>query len=124
MRIAQEFYMHKLISKPYIFITFFAAFCMPSSPAWSGVFPSSTVGYLGGGDTRPCAFLTLNGVSQADPAIPGPWFALPKAHSQYKETFALLLSAKLTSRTVYVTTTGGINSSCGHAEVLAVSLEP
>jgi len=97
-----------------------------ASPAWceEGVFPGKTVAYLGGGDTRPCAFFTLDGVAEALPAVPGaPWFVLPKTHSQYKETFAVLLSAKLTGRQVYVITTGNVHP-CGHAEVLSVVLMP
>ena len=91
-----------------------------------GVFPASTVGYLGSGDTRPCAFLTLNGVAVAEPTVPlaGPWFVLPKTHAQYKEAFALLLTAKMANKTVFLVTTGGVHSGCGGAEVVAVTLEP
>lgn len=118
--------MYKRIRKISSAIALCVVVSSQSSPAWCApsVFSGNTVAYLGGGDTRPCAFFTLSGVSQADPAAPGGWFGLPKAHSQYKETFALLLSAKLAGKTVYVVTAGGISSSCGVAEVLSVSLEP
>lgn len=90
--------------------------------AAEGVFAGKTVAALNGGDSRPCAFFTLDGVPEAVSAVPGsPWFVLPIIHPKYKETFALLLSAKLSGRSVYVVTTGGVHS-CGHAEVSAVTL--
>jgi hypothetical protein len=39
----------------------------------------------------------------------------------FKETFALLLTAKTAGRAVNVVTTGGVNA-CGHAEVLRVAI--
>lgn len=92
----------------------------PKVNAAEGWFPDRTIELLGAGDTRPCAFFRLHGVSEAVSAIPGsPWFALPKSHGQFKESFAVLLSAKLTGKTVNVATTGGVHA-CGHAEVISV----
>ena len=93
-----------------------------STQAAEGWFPGRSVSYLSGGDSRPCAFFTLEGVAQADPAQPNVgWFVLPKTHPQFKETYALLLVAKVTGRTVNVTTSGLIDA-CGHAQVISVGL--
>lgn len=64
-----------------------------------------------------CAFITLDGVSEADPIVPGiPWFALNTTQNGYKESFALLMSAFLTGLTLQIATTG--KTSCnGYAEV-------
>lgn len=91
--------------------------------AAEGVFFGKTVSYLGAGDSRPCAFFTLDGVPEAVAAVPGaPWFVLAKDHPKYKESFALLLSAKLTGRQVNVTTSGNVYAACGHAEVISIGL--
>ena len=98
------------------------AFALSPSSAWSGWFAERSVSYLSGGDTRPCAFFTLSGVDEAVAAVPGSgWFVLPKTHPQYKETFAILLSAKLAGRVVNVTTTDNVHA-CGHAEVVSVGM--
>ena len=98
------------------------AFGMVASSALSADFFGRSVSYLSGGDSRPCAFFTLEGVTQADPALPGvSWFVLPKTHPQFKESYALLLSAKLTGKLVNIITTGAIDP-CGHAQVASVGL--
>jgi hypothetical protein len=113
------------IATKWIKVTF--AFCASSCvaiSAWSaeGVFTTKNISYLSGGDSRPCAFFMLDGVTEAVASVPAsPWFVLPKTHPQFKETFALLLSAKLSGTKVNVITTGGVNA-CGHAEVLSVGI--
>ena len=67
-----------------------------------------------------CFYFTLEGVSEADPAIPGnAWFAVPRSQNGAKDSYALLLAAKLSGQPVVVTTTGNV-STCGYAEVLQV----
>jgi hypothetical protein len=95
-----------------------------SSNAWGAgaSFTNASVGNLFAGDTRACVFFTLTGVNEADPALPGvAWFVVPKTHPFYRETYALLLSAKLSGRPVNVVTTGVIDP-CGHAQVLVVAM--
>jgi len=90
---------------------------------WSadGVF-EKRLGQLFGGDSRPCAFFTLEGVAEATTAVPGsPYFVLPNTHPQFKETFSILLSAKISGVPVYIVTTGSVHA-CGHAEVKSVGL--
>jgi hypothetical protein len=96
-----------------------------SASAWCGTpgnFTNASVEYVFAGDTRPCVFFRLVGVGEADPGVPGSaWFTLPKTHPLFRESFALLMSAKLTSQKVNITTTGAIDP-CGHAQVLVVAM--
>ena len=56
-----------------------------------------------------CLFFKLVGVSEADPILTGnPWFAVPRAHPGFQETFAILLAAQKAGTTVWVRTTGQI----------------
>jgi len=96
--------------------------CISPARSAEGVFEVKTLGAIFSGDWRPCVFFTLDGVPEAVAGVPGsPWFVLPKTHVMFKETFALLLTAKTTGRAVNVVTTGGVNA-CGHAEVLRVAI--
>ncbi len=102
----------------------FAFSAVSTAACAQGWFADKTIATLGGGDSRPCVFFTLQGVTEAVAAVPGsPWFVLPKIHSQFKETFALLLSAKLTGKQVHIATTGVVHA-CGHAEVVSVQFTP
>jgi hypothetical protein len=70
-----------------------------------------------------CVFFQLEGVSAADPAAPSPWFVIPRSRLNYREMYALLLSARLSGTPVNVGTTG--NTACGgRAEVNWVELGP
>ena len=71
-------------------------------------------------DARPCAFFLLDGVSQADPSVTGPWFALPKSNPNFDQLHAYILSARLTGSTITVNTDG--TSSCGWATVTGISI--
>ena len=54
-----------------------------------------------------CVFFTLNGVSEADPVVPGsPWFAMPRTQTGFNEVYAALLAAKISGTTVTISTTG------------------
>jgi hypothetical protein len=65
-------------------------------------------------------FFQLSGVSEADPAAPNVWFAVPKTHAGFKEIVAMLLAARMSGALVSVSTTGAV--ACGHAAVSAVVL--
>jgi len=70
-----------------------------------------------------CFYFTLEGVAEADPAIPGnAWFAIPRSQYGAKDSYALLHAAKLSGQPVVVATTGSV-SSCGYAEVLQVYIQ-
>lgn len=72
-------------------------------------------------DRRPCLFLILKNVSQADPAVPGvPWFAIPTGSANYQTFASLVLSAKGARQPVYARTDGTL--SCGYATVAEVGL--
>ncbi len=58
-----------------------------------------------------CSYFRLNGVSVADPAIGGEWFAIPGTHPRYNEVIATLITAQALRLDVHVVTTGG--ASCG-----------
>jgi len=80
---------------------------------------TGTVGNILPPDSRPCLFFTITGVSQADPVTPSSnWFAIRQSQNGYKETFTLLLAAKLTGQPVTVSTTGAVVTECGHAGIL------
>lgn len=63
-----------------------------------------------------CIYFTLIGVNEADPVMPGnPWFAMARTQYGAKDTYAMLLSAKLTGQLVSVVTTNTV--VCGYAGV-------
>jgi hypothetical protein len=72
------------------------------------------VGGLVPPDSRPYAFFSIIGVSEADPTVkPGwPWLAVRQSQNGFKELYALLLSAKLSGTPVNVITTGVAVSEC------------
>ncbi len=73
-------------------------------------------------DQRPCVFFWLTGVSQPNSAISSDhWFALAKSNANYQEMISELISAKLTSRQVYVDTDG--TASCGYATAVLIGLD-
>jgi hypothetical protein len=73
-------------------------------------------------DGADCIYFTLEGVAQADPVDPGvPWFAFPRTQHGAKDAYAMLLAAKLTSKTVFVSTHGTL--SCGYAAVSQVLMQ-
>jgi hypothetical protein len=85
--------------------------------------PNKSVGMLSSTyDGADCFYFTLQGVPEADPIKPGePTFAIPRTQYGAKEGYAMLLSAKLSGRTVRVLTRGTI--SCGYASVAEVMME-
>lgn len=66
-----------------------------------------------------CIFRYLAGSFSGGPCLcEQPWFALAPSHPRFKETYALLFSARLSGETIFVATTGAAVSGCGgHAEV-------
>jgi hypothetical protein len=89
--------------------------------AFAADFGQTKVGAIRGPDNRPCTFFTLEGVVQADGAVPNsPWFVLKNTHPGYKENLTLLMSAKITGAQIIVSTSGRIISECGHAEVVVI----
>jgi hypothetical protein len=83
-----------------------AAVAASSSVAFSASWVNKNVANLqsmfSGAD---CFYFTLEGVSEADPVVPGsPWFAVPRTQFGAKDGYAMLLSAKLSGQSVVVTT--------------------
>ena len=72
------------------------------------------VGGLVPPDSRPCVFVSIVGVSAADPVImsSSSWIAIPQSQNGFKETYALLLAAKLSGTPVTITTTGAAVPAC------------
>ena len=62
-----------------------------------------------------CIYFRLDGVAQADPAVPnGPYFAMPRTHIGFKEIYPLLLAAYLNGTPVSVRTSGAaVGGECG-----------
>jgi len=86
-------------------------------------FNNNTVQIIRGPDSRPCTFFLLNNVYPADPLTPNSgWFVLRQNSIGYKENLALLLTAKLSGRTVNISTTGTIVPECGQVEAYVVML--
>ena len=74
-------------------------------------------------DGADCIYFTLEGVTEADPVKPGDhWFAIPRTQYGAKDAYAMLLAAKLTGKTVFVSTRGAL-SSCGYAAVTQVLMQ-
>jgi hypothetical protein len=95
-----------------------------AASAAPGAFSGKRVSQIHGGDSRPCIFFTLQEVDLADPVVPtGGWFALPRSHPGFKETYALLVAAKLTQSPLFVATSGVLVAGCGHVGVDAVVLQ-
>ncbi|AZN35141.1 hypothetical protein [Iodobacter ciconiae] len=85
-------------------------------------FPNKSISLIRS-DARPCTLFMLEGVTSADTATSGsPWFALKKSHPAYKENLTLLMSAKLTNKTVHITTSDAMVAECGHIEAVVVEL--
>jgi hypothetical protein len=73
-------------------------------------------------DGADCIYFTLEGVAEADPVKPGDhWFAIPRTQYGAKDAYAMLLAAKLTGKTVFVSTRGTL--SCGYAAVSQVLMQ-
>jgi hypothetical protein len=72
-----------------------------------------------GGDRR-CVLFQLAGINQADPAYASPWFSVPFTAVGYNEMYALLLASKLIDKPIGVTTTGSVESECGHMGVAVI----
>jgi hypothetical protein len=103
----------------HIFYFLVVAF-LTNTPAFSAFHSQKQIGMVLM-DSRICTFFQLFGTSEADPAFPGaPWFALPKAGSNFEELFSMLLSAKLAGKAIDVTTDG--TTSCGYATVATITL--
>ena len=61
-----------------------------------------------------CFYFTLDGVTEADPVLPGAmWFAIPRTQNGSKDAYAMLLAAKLSGQPLRVHTNGTL--SCGYA---------
>lgn len=67
-----------------------------------------------------CYFFKLDGVAQADPAVPNsPWFAVSTSQANAKEMYALLLSVRASGGTLSrVLTSGAV--VCGEAQVVTI----
>jgi hypothetical protein len=86
-------------------------------------FSGKTVALLSSPTTSAdCVYFTLNGVSVADPAVPGqPWFAVPRTHLGFKEIVSLLSTAKATDKPLTVRSSSQF--ACGYVVVDYVFLE-
>jgi hypothetical protein len=95
-------------------------FAAVAEPAGAAVYLGKQVQAIFPGDNaHACVFFALQGVSSADPGVSASaWFALNPSHPRFKETYALLMSARLSGETIDVGTTGSAASACpGYAEV-------
>jgi hypothetical protein len=89
-------------------------------PAGAAVtWTAKTVANLFPPDGRGCFFFTLEGVSEADPVLPGSyWFAVPITYQGYKELVSLLYLDKATGTTINVVTSG--KTACGFSTIQCV----
>jgi len=70
--------------------------------------------------TYDCFFFKIAGVVQTNPASPNPgWFAVQRSLSSSKESFATVLSARLTGGAITVNTGGGL--VCGYPEATYIN---
>lgn len=99
-----------------------AACLVPTTTMALVVHVNKMVARIHSGDSRACFFFQLNGVSEADPVVPGDyWFAIPQSNAGYKDAVAILMLARATGMPLaHVKTTGGL--ACGLAEVSNLSL--
>ncbi len=99
------------------------AVALMSTPgaSWASEHAWKAVAIVHSPDSRDCVFFQLVGVSEADQVAPGnPWFAVPKSHLGFKEIFSMLITARVTGQSVYVSTESSL--SCGHPTVRTVLL--
>jgi hypothetical protein len=80
---------------------------------------SKSISVLEVNNNSSCYFFQLEGVTQADPAVSGPWFAIPKSFANAKEMYALLLSVRASGGTLNRVLTGG-SVACSGAEVVTI----
>lgn len=71
--------------------------------------------------SRPCLFFYLHGVTQPDPAVHGPAFAIPRSHPAFAELVAMLLTARAAGQMIGVFTTGA--AACDLPEVNVIVIE-
>lgn len=99
-----------------------AALTMTAAPANAASHLNKTVTVIQSVEySRLCSFFQLEGVSEADPAVPGnAWFALPQDHPGYDELVAMIISAQAGDGKVDVFTDGNI--ACDHARIRMIRL--
>lgn len=93
-----------------------AALGMSAAWATGQYYTAATIGYvMTPSETQNCLFITLVGVSQADPIAPGnPWIAIPSTQNGFSQVYATILEAKAIGASVDVATTGVLaGGSCG-----------
>jgi hypothetical protein len=63
-----------------------------------------------------CLYFQLTGVTQADPIAPSnAWFAIPATQNGFNQVVAMLISLRIASGTLQVTTTGALaGGTCGN----------
>jgi hypothetical protein len=86
-----------------------------ATPSYAAVHLGKQIQAIFPGDnTHACVYFALQGVVPADSGVStSAWFALSPNHPRFKETYALLISARLAGETIDVGTTGTAASSCG-----------
>lgn len=90
-----------------------------SAKDWVGNY---RVGLIRPGGDRPCFLFLLQGVAQSDPVLNSPWFVIESTAPLYKDMVATVMMAKAMDRPLYVSTSGGISSACGHPTVSLVQM--
>jgi hypothetical protein len=115
--------MKKMQSRHLTFITTLIAATLPCAGLAMQDWPSRSVGMLSSTyDGSDCIYFTLVGVSEADPIKPGdPTFAIRRAQFGSKDGYAMLVSAKISGRTVRVLTRGTL--ACGYASVAQIMMD-
>lgn len=108
--------------KKMLYISIVAALAAMAGPANAASHLNKTVTVIQSVEySRLCSFFQLEGVSEADPAVPGnAWFALPQTHPGYDELMAMLISAQAGGRKIDVFTDGNI--ACDIARVRMIRL--
>jgi hypothetical protein len=93
-----------------------------SSVAGAVDYSNSQLSILRPGGDRPCTLFQLVGVTQADPAAPYVWFAVPDTLPDYSALVAGLFLAKATGSGIDVSTTGAVSTTCGGYAIISAVL--
>ncbi len=102
-------------------ITILLLMLITSGVATAGTYEWNNVSVIRSPDGRPCLFFQLKGVSNVD-STGNPWFVVKQSHVGYKEILSMIVAAKISGKTMSVSTSGNVVPECGHAEVVVVHL--
>lgn len=101
-------------------VSLIAALFLTGAPALAADYYGTVQLVQAGHTTLNCFFFKITNATNIVPQGAGDWFAVSKSDPDFKEIYAMVISAKLTDRELRVQTSS--NLACGYAEASYVFL--